>query len=585
MNPDKILSIYKAVEHWSEQRPAAKALTSSVGDSLSYFQLLECMRNFNDVSSEYIPRNARVAVVMEQGSQSAFVILAATHRYAVLPLNYVYCRNEYIYFLQRFKVDALLVDDIASEELQAAAEQCGVRMFKVALDKEYKIKLFSVLGANNKIAINKNQNKPCYVLPTSGTTSEPKVVLLSDYNIFHSAQNIIKFLDLNDQDICLNVMPLFHVHGLMVLAASVYAGSEVICSPKYNNNDFFAWLSRFRPTWYTASAGIQENILFYFENKIKKIKTTKLRFIRSSSAPLSPETTKKLESIFRAPIAESYGMTEAALQITSQPLPPSPKKIGSCGRAAGLSLAIMGDNNEFLGTNEDGEIAIKGKNVINEYEDNPLENDKSFYRGWFKTGDFGYIDEDGFLFIKGRKKEMINRGGEKIFPREIDEAAMGHPSVRLAVAFAAPHKTLGEDLALAVIATEGAKLTKSDLIRHMRKSLAAYKMPSVVYFVDDIPRTAVGKPKRVGLYEQITKTAAVKTDAPKEQVNDSDLALAWNEVLGQRPTPNDNFFELGGDSISGQELVHELSKRGITISYSDIQDHPVFREMLKHIKI
>ena len=352
------------------------------------------------------------------------------------------------------------------------------------------------------------------MLHTSGTTSRPKIVPLSHANTCASARNISATLSLGPEDRCLNVMPLFHIHGLMAaVLASLSAGASVHCPSGFNALGFFAWLDAVRPTWYTAVPTMHQAILARAGRNREIIGRSRLRLIRSSSASLPPQVMAELEEVFGVPVIESYGMTEAAHQMASNPLPPKPRKPGSVGLAAGPEIAILGESGALQPQGTQGEVAIRGDNVTTGYEANPEANAGAFTDGWFRTGDLGFFDEDGYLTITGRLKEIINRGGEKISPREVDEVLTGHDAVAQAVTFAVPHDKLGEDVAAAVVLREGRSLTEKELRDFAAKRLAAFKVPRTVVFLDEIPKGATGKLQRIGLAEQLglTKTTVAVT--------------------------------------------------------------------------
>jgi acyl-CoA synthetase (AMP-forming)/AMP-acid ligase II len=280
-----------------------------------------------------------------------------------------------------------------------------------------------------------------------------------------------------------------------------------------------------------------------------------LRFIRSSSASLPPQVMAELEEVFGVPALEAYGMTEAAHQMSSNPLPPAARKPSSVGVATGPDVAIMDGAGVLLDAGQTGEIVIRGANVTLGYENNPEANASSFTGGWFRTGDEGYLDEGGYLFITGRIKEIINRGGEKIAPREVDEALLDHPAVAQAVTFAVPHPTLGEDVAAAVVLREGAAATEAELREVAFASLADFKVPSQVIIVDQVPKGPTGKLQRIGLYDKLADQLKPEYVAPRDVAEEA-LARIWVEVLGREPVGvYDNFFGLGGDSLRATQVV------------------------------
>jgi acyl-CoA synthetase (AMP-forming)/AMP-acid ligase II len=342
------------------------------------------------------------------------------------------------------------------------------------------------------------------VLHTSGTTSRPKIVPLAQKNVCASADHIRQTLALTGEDCCLNIMPLFHIHGLMAaVLASLGAGASVFCTPSFNALQFFAWLTESRATWYTAVPTMHQAILDRAARNPEAVASARLRFVRSSSASLPLPVFDELEKTFNVPVIEAYGMTEASHQMTSNPLPPLPRKPGTVGIPIGLEVATMDENGGLLPPGIIGEVVIRGANVTAGYENNPTANADSFTNGWFRTGDQGLIDEEGYLTIKGRLKEIINRGGEKISPREVDEVLMQHPAVRQVVTFGMPHPKLGEEVAAAVVLRQGIEAGEPELRDFVRKRLANFKVPRKILIVAEIPKGATGKLQRIGLAEKL----------------------------------------------------------------------------------
>jgi acyl-CoA synthetase (AMP-forming)/AMP-acid ligase II len=346
------------------------------------------------------------------------------------------------------------------------------------------------------------------VLHTSGTTSRPKIVPLLHRNLAASAGHIGATLALTPADRCLNVMPLFHIHGLVAaVLSSLAAGASVCCTPGFNALRFFAWLDEVRPTWYTAVPTMHQAILARAPRNPESVERAALRLIRSSSASLPPQVMRELEATFRCPVIESYGMTEAAHQMTSSPLPPGARKPGSVGVAAGPEVRVADDADGFVPAGGTGEVCISGPNVTPGYEGNPDANAKAFFeaggRRWFRTGDQGVMDEEGYLRITGRLKEIINRGGEKVSPLEVDEVLMDHPAVQQVVTFAMPHEKLGEEVAAAVVLREGAGADEAELRRFAAGRLADFKVPRRVVVLPEIPKGATGKLQRIGLAQKL----------------------------------------------------------------------------------
>jgi acyl-CoA synthetase (AMP-forming)/AMP-acid ligase II len=338
------------------------------------------------------------------------------------------------------------------------------------------------------------------VLHTSGTTSRPKIVPLRQRNLVASAQHIARTLALTPADRSLVVMPLFHIHGLIgALLSSMYAGASVHCPPGFNALKFFGWLDEAKATWYSAVPTMHQTVLARAERNAEILARRKLRFIRSSSASLPPPVMKALEETFGCPVLESYGMTEATHQMASNPLPPAARKPGTVGLAAGPEVAIMDTTGNLLPRGSTGEIVIRGPNVTAGYANNPKANAEAFTHGWFRTGDQGVMDADGYLSLTGRLKEIINRGGEKIAPREVDDVIMDHPAVAQVVTFGMPHEKLGEDVAAAVVLKEGQSVTEPELRDFIATKLANFKVPRKILFLAEIPKGATGKLQRIGL--------------------------------------------------------------------------------------
>jgi acyl-CoA synthetase (AMP-forming)/AMP-acid ligase II/acyl carrier protein len=407
------------------------------------------------------------------------------------------------------------------------------------------------------------------VLHTSGTTSRAKIIPLSHANLCNSANNIRSTLRLVQSDRCLNVMPLFHIHGLIgALLSSLTAGGSVVCTPGFSPLRFFEWADEFQPTWYTAVPAVHQEVLAHAVAKRESITRCRLRFIRSSSAPLPPKVMADLEKAFDAPIIEAYGMTEASHQIASNPLPPAKRKMGSVGLPAGSDVAILDDVGRPLPPGKAGEIAIRGTNVSS-FALAGSGQEEAFGNSWFRTGDIGFLDEENYLFISGRVKEIINRGGEKISPREIDDVMLEHPAIAQAVACSIPDQRLGEDVIAVLVRHQGVTVSERELREFAGTRLAPFKVPRRMIFVDEIPKGPTGKIQRIGLadrlgikslkFTQFVETGA--TIAPPHTRIESALVEIWAQVLGlDRVGIHDNFFELGGDSLMSAEVATRVER-------------------------
>ena len=294
---------------------------------------------------------------------------------------------------------------------------------------------------------------------------------------------------------------------IAAVLSSLSAGASIYCTPGFNALRFFHWLDDAAPTWYTAVPTMHQAILARAERNPEAVARARLRLIRSSSASLPPQVMQALEATFDAPVIESYGMTEATHQMASSPLPPAPRKPGSVGIAAGPLVRIADQDGRFLDGNAEGEVVISGPNVTPGYEANPDANAKAFFeadgRRWFRTGDQGLLDAEGYLRITGRLKEIINRGGEKVSPLEVDDVLMDHPAIAQVVTFAMPHDKLGEEVACAVVLREGMVVVEHEVRAFAAGRLADFKVPRKVMILEEIPKGATGKLQRIGLAQKL----------------------------------------------------------------------------------
>jgi acyl-CoA synthetase (AMP-forming)/AMP-acid ligase II len=451
-----------------------------------------------------VGRNDPVAIVLPNGPEmaSAFVCIGAGATTA--PLNRAYTEDEFRFYLADLQPRLLVLADGMETPALGVAERLGVPVASLAFDPMAPAGAFDLRGTpaagRPQAAGLAGANDCALVLHTSGTTARPKIVPLSQRNVCASAAHIAASLALTPADLGMNIMPLFHIHGLVAaVLSSLSAGASVSCTPGFNALQFFAHLAEVKPTWYTAVPTMHQAIATRAARNREALSQVRLRFIRSSSASLPPRVMAEVEQALGVPLIEAYGMTEAAHQMASNPLPPRERKPGSVGVAAGPEIGVMDEAGRLLGAGETGEVVIRGPNVTSGYRGNPQANAAAFTNGWFRTGDLGVLDHEGYLRLTGRLKEIINRGGEKISPREVDEALLDHPAVLQVVTFAVPHDKLGEDVAAAVVLREGAQVSESELRSFASTRLADMKVPRKIVFLAEIPKGATGKLQRIGL--------------------------------------------------------------------------------------
>jgi acyl-CoA synthetase (AMP-forming)/AMP-acid ligase II len=452
-----------------------------------------------------IGRGDRVAMVVPNGPEMASSFIAVAAGTISAPLNPAYRGDEFEFYLDDLKPKACIVQKGVDSPVRAMAAKVGVPLIELMPTEGAPAGVFtldvSALKPGKAAKTGPSTgDEGALVLHTSGTTARPKIVPLSTANLAASARHIAASLSLKANDRCLNIMPLFHIHGLIAATlSSLGAGAAVSCTPGFNALRFFAWLEEVKPTWYTAVPTMHQAILGRLRGNAEAAKAAKLRFIRSSSASLPPQVMGELEEAFGCPVIEAYGMTEASHQMASNALPPGKRKPGAVGLPAGPKIAIMDDAGNMLPQGTIGEVVIQGPNVTAGYDNNPDANLKAFASGWFRTGDQGRFDEDGYLFLTGRLKEIINRGGEKISPIEIDTILMDHAAVEQCVTFAIPHPMLGEDVGAVVVLRAGHEATERELRDFVAKHAADFKVPRKVVFVAEIPKGATGKLQRIGL--------------------------------------------------------------------------------------
>jgi len=494
--------------------PDATALSAPGGAPLTYRALRAlAARTLAALNAHGVGRNDRVAIVLDNGPEMAAAFLCVAAGATAAPLNPVYRAEEFEFYLTDLNAKILVIERDKSSPAADVARKLDIPIVRLATAADKGAGSFVLEFPDGLALPAADRMGPAapddiaLVLHTSGTTSRPKIVPLSQRNVCASARNIRQTLALTSADRGLNIMPLFHIHGLIAgTLAPLSAGSEVCCTSGFNALRFFSWMAEARPTWYTAVPTMHQTILSRAAKNAEIIKANPLRFIRSSSSSLAPQIIQELEQVFGAPVIESYGMTEAAHQMASNPLPPGKRKPGSVGLAAGPEVGVIDAAGNLLSAGATGEIAIRGLNVMSGYENNPKANGEAFSNGWFRTGDQGVMDAEGYITITGRLKEIINRGGEKISPREVDEVLMDHPAVQQCVTFALPHDKLGEEVAAAVVLREGAQAGEKDLREFAAKRLADFKVPRKILILPEIPKGATGKTQRIGLAQKLGLT-------------------------------------------------------------------------------
>ena len=481
--------------------PSHIAIISPAGPVLTYGNLKHQVDSLAEQLHSFgIGRGDRVAIILPNGVEHIVSFLAVTKAGATAaPLNPAYTTEEFRFCMEDTNAKALITSTAESEAIKVDIPESMIAI-SVSSDHAGKTSFASSNPDPELRPIEPTETDDvALVLHTSGTTSRPKRVPLTHRNLVVSAQNIVDTYELTEDDVSLCVMPLFHIHGLVASTLStLFSGGVVVVPPRFNALDFWPAVEAHHVTWYSAVPTMHQALLNRSKRKAgsEAIETANrnLRFIRSCSAPFPAEILTDMEETFGVPVLEAYGMTEAAHQVASNPLRDGKHVPGSVGVGTGVEIAIMNENGNIEPAGVTGEVVIRGENITQGYEDNPEANRNSFTEGWFRTGDQGVMDSDGYLKLVGRLKEIIIRSGEKISPQEIDETLLAHPSVAEAVAFGVPNSTHGEVASAAVVLRAPAQA--AELVAYCRTHLAAFKCPKVIHIVSEIPRSATGKVQR-----------------------------------------------------------------------------------------
>jgi acyl-CoA synthetase (AMP-forming)/AMP-acid ligase II len=500
MSPDQSASTLLDLIAGAADHPA---LVAPGKPALTYGQLRENVAALAErLNSFGLGRGDRIAIVMNNGPELIPAFFAAAMCATAAPLNPRYKQEEFAFYYEDTQAKALIAPPGAAELARAAATP-GMLPIDAAPMPDGTLALDAAPGAVSPQPASLAQSDDvAMILHTSGTTSRPKRVPIRHRNLAASAANIVGTYGLSSADTALCVMPLFHIHGIVASMLSTLAsGGTVVCPDGFNALEFWQWVDAYAPTWYSAVPTMHQVVLARAERNAEIVGRHRFRFVRSSSAALPPVVLERMEAMYRVPVLEAYGMTEATHQMASNPPPPRPHKAGSVGVGFGVDVGIMDEAGHLLPQGAKGEVVVRGPNVVDGYENNSEANAAAFAGGWFRTGDQGVIDADGYLSLTGRLKELINRGGEKISPLEIDDVLLRHPAVAEALAFAVPHKSLGEDIHAAVVLKSPA--SERELREHCAALLADFKVPRVFHILEQLPRGATGKPQRITMAKQL----------------------------------------------------------------------------------
>jgi amino acid adenylation domain-containing protein len=591
------LSLLHLLREQAERIPDALAILAPERIPLTYGRLY---RHIDDavrtLHAAGVGRHDRVALVLPNGPELAVATLAVMSGAACAPLNPAYGADEFDAHLADLHAKALIVQAGMDSPVRAVARSRGLHVIELAPIRTAEAGIFALTGAVQRRADPQSGPLPsdvALVLSTSGTTSRPKLVPLTHTNVCASAHNMYIAFELVESDRCLNVLPLFHTYGFMgPILGSLMAGASVVCTPSFSVPAFFAWMEEFHPTWYPGTPTVHQAILAHADQHSETIARCPLRLIRSSTAFLPSHVRAALERVFRALVVESYGMTETSIIVCNPPLQ-HPYKPGSVGMTVGPEVAIMDEDGTVLPAEAIGEIVVRGASVMSGYDNDPAANTRAFTHGWFRTGDQGFLDAEGYLFVTGRLTERINRGGEKIAPWEVDAVLMEHPAVAQAVTFAVPHPRLGEDIAAAVVLRHNAMATASDIRQFAAMRLADFKVPRQVLLVKELPKGASGKQQRRSLAGHFGLTAlaqgraesATNSRIPRTPIEELLIGI-WTQVCEvEGVSIHDDFFLLGGDSLVATQLLSRVREAvHVEIPFSRFFAMPTVAGMAEYIE-
>ncbi|MEA5553250.1 acyl--CoA ligase [Anabaena cylindrica UHCC 0172] len=476
------------------------ALITPDGSIITYQQLRE---NITELTSQLhsfgLKKGDRIAIAMTNGVPMAITFLASALCGTAAPLNPKYKQDEFAFYYEDTQAKALItLSETPEAAIKGVTQDMMLINAKINKNGTLNFELAKPISTATINSESPNADDVAMILHTSGTTSRPKRVPIRHRNLIASANNIIAAYSLTSADITLCLMPLFHIHGLVgCLLATLASGGTLICPNGFNALEFWKLVETYKPTWYSAAPTMHQTILARAIRNQEIVKNNPFRFIRSSSASLAPVIIEQMEKTLNSPVLESYSMTEAAHLMSTNPLPPKIRKPGTVGYGFNVDVGIMDDEGNLLTQGSLGEVVVKGANVIDGYENNPDANATAFINGWFRTGDQGIIDADGYLHLTGRIKELINRGGEKISPLEVDNVLLRHPAVAEALAFAVPHKNLGEEIHAAVVLK--LEVSEKELQQYCSNTLADFKVPKQIHILEALPRGATGKLQRLAM--------------------------------------------------------------------------------------
>jgi oxalate---CoA ligase len=498
-------------------------------------------------------RGARIGIALPDGTDFAIVLLAVCSTATCAPLNAALDEDALVRLLVAMRIDALIVPEGRDSAAVRAARRASVTLIALrdsSGDPGGNPEL--VAGATRgSVAIDAPlADDIALLMHTSGTTGAPKVVPLQQWRVAETLRNRVELSRIDASDRCLIALPLHSSAGIRRALAGLVSGGSIICPGAIAAEATIELLEALAPTQYFAPPASHIALLEGFERRVPRARHC-LKTIWAGTTDLPDAVRSRLERVFGVPVIVGYGATESG-SIAQTPFPPVRTPAGSVGLATNIEIGIADGTGHLLGPDEPGEIVVRGPEVFDGYEHDDRANRAAFRDGWFRTGDVGRIDRDGFVYVSGRHTEIINRGGTKIAPSEIEAALVQHPQVIEAAAFAIAHPTLGEDLAAAVVLRN--TVSESELRRFLRAGLATFKIPTRIVDVARLPRGSSGKIDRSALAALVART--IQQSEPPIGREETEIARIFADVLKvPAVSRRDNFFDLGGDSLSAAHVL------------------------------
>jgi acyl-CoA synthetase (AMP-forming)/AMP-acid ligase II/thioesterase domain-containing protein/acyl carrier protein len=586
--------LYGVLARWADHKPQDAALLAPGEEAIRFGELVQRI----DAVCEQLEEAAlgpgdRVALLCPLGIPTAVLTLAVACRAPCVPLHPSLTAAELSAALTETRARALVyASDRAG--LPCEVEDLEIPALRVAWDFP--------LEAGRGTSRRAGPSDLALLMRTSGSTGRPKLVPVTHEQLIARTERSARFLHLSDVDRCLNLMPLNFGHGVFTgLTTPLCAGGSVVCPRSVDEPTFFDCLESLQPTWYTASATHQLNVLAWLRNREA---THRLRFARSGSSALPVSALEELERRLGVPVVEGLSSSETGT-ITSNP-PTWERKPGTVGTARDDDVAVVDEQGHPVAPGQAGEVLARGPHTVLGYDRDPKLTSAKFRDGWFHTGDLAELDADGFLTLRGRLDEVINRGGEKISPLEVEAVLLSYPGVEEALAFAAPHRTLGAEVAAALVPAAGVRVDKAELRRYLSERLSPTRVPRRIFLAPKLPRTPSGKPQRRGAAEffrlgparaqetwrarasralRKARRFVVRRLIPSRMTPfERSLLENWRRVLGRNVRVEDDFFDMGGDSLSAVTLIQAIREDlGVEISPQLFMEHPTPRSLARRL--